>query len=97
MTCIDLRERFGAKYRIGHDPARRPGESFDPWLLVIRCKNGEIYPFGGTTLAVDVEEGHRNIRKRLKGLPCCRVHQRGHDFACYLFDVEDFETVAQIV
>jgi hypothetical protein len=95
--CIDLRERFGTKYLISYDPMRRPGTAFDPWLCVIKCRSGaEIYPFGGSTLAVDLDE-HRTIRARLKALPCCRPYQGGDFFASFLFDVADFKAVARIV
>jgi hypothetical protein len=70
--CVNLMEQFGQKYRIIWDPARRPKEKLDPWLMVIRCKTGaEIYTFDETTLGVDLD-GHRTLRKRLDGLDCCR-------------------------
>jgi hypothetical protein len=53
--CIDLRERFGAEYRITWDEARE-GRDESPWLMQIPCRGGiTIYPFGGTLLAVEVD------------------------------------------
>lgn len=53
MPCVDLKECFGKKYRIGHDPAAEiePGGMHDPWLYTIRCQFGEIYPYGREKLA----------------------------------------------
>jgi hypothetical protein len=101
MECVDLLQQFGDRLRIGFDSAysakRRHKHNLDPWYMIIRCKTAaEIYPYGGQTLVVELE-GHRHIRKRLDGLACCRVHQRGDDFASYLFDVADFKAVARVV
>lgn len=53
MICVDLKDRFSHRYRIGHDPAAKheaAGMS-DPWMFTIRCQFGEIYPYGGEKLA----------------------------------------------
>jgi hypothetical protein len=53
MTCVNLKEQFGSRYRIAYDPAavlERGGKS-NPWYYVIPCKFGEIHPFGGEMLA----------------------------------------------
>src|SRR4051812_33720708 len=92
--CPDLRQLYGKKYRVGHDPARNPGEHADPWLCVMPTKTGAaIFPSGPGTLAVEVD-GHRTIRARHDGLGVCRRHQRGDDFGSWLFDLADFRAVA---
>jgi hypothetical protein len=77
-TCINFTERFGARYRIAFDPAydpkHRPRDKLDPWSMVIPCRRGEIYPYGGETLVVEVE-GRPIIRRRLNALACTTPHQ----------------------
>ncbi len=53
--CVNLRERFGAEYRITWDEARE-GWDESPWLMQIPCRGGiTIYPHGGNLLAVEVD------------------------------------------
>lgn len=98
--CVNLFERFGKRYRIAFDPAysakHRQRENLDPWMMVIPCRRGEIYPFEGTRLAVNVE-GHSVTRKALRKLPCCEPYQQGDDFESFLFDAADFGAVAALV
>jgi len=99
MPVINLRKQFGKRFRVSKDPAcdAEHMRSPEPELMVMRCRTGaEIYPHGGTTLAVDLD-GHRGLRKRLERLACCRPYQQGDGFACFHFDVADFKAVARIV
>ena len=93
--CINLRERFGKRYRVGYeesyqaahgDQARRE----DPELMVVRCRYGELFPWGGTELAASVG-GHPNVAGMLRRMSCCRIVQDG-DFGelTVVFDVVDF-------
>ena len=46
-TCVDLKERFGERFKIGRDPSyfAEYGENAitrDPWYDVILCQGGEI-------------------------------------------------------
>lgn len=90
---------FGRRYRISFDPAYdpkgRPRDKLDPWMMVIPCRLGTIYPFGGTDLVIEVD-GHRKIRGRLSRLPCCRIHQDGDDDGSFIFDLDDFGAVAEV-
>ena len=99
-TCINLTERFGARYRIAFDPAydpkHRPRDKLDPWYMVIPCQRGEIYIYGGETLVVEVE-GRPIIRKRLNALACTTPHQQGDNFGAFRFQVDHFDAVAEIV
>ena len=63
---------------------------------MIPCQRGEIYPYGGETLVVEVE-GRPIIRKRLASLDCTTVHQEGDNFGAFRFHVDDFDAVAEIV
>ena len=53
-TCINLKERFGADYRIHREEGATIG---DPWGLLIPCRYGHIYPWGGDRLAASID-GH---------------------------------------
>ncbi len=53
VNPINLRERFECRYKINHDPAYyseygRRARVDDPWLQIIPCHHGEIFPWGGT-------------------------------------------------
>jgi len=100
--CINLRQRFGHRYKVVYEEsyvaqygAKARVEA--PWLMIVLCQHGHLYPFGGTLLAASVD-GHPNVAGVLRRLPCCRVHQDG-DFGelTVVFDVVDFPKVAEIM
>jgi hypothetical protein len=102
QKCINLKQRYGDLYRVTYEESYRGqygphARVEDPWLMIIPCKYGHLYPFGGTTLAASVD-GHPNVAGMLRRLPCCRVHQDG-DFGelTVVFDVVDFPKVAEIM
>jgi hypothetical protein len=98
-ACINLREHFGAQFKIGYDPAAvTPGEKSDPWLMTMPCKYGLIYPFAadGRTLALELD-GHPAALKKLLALPGVRIHQDGDRETTLLFDVSMFDRVAEVV
>lgn len=96
-NCVDLRATFGRQYRIELEEsywAEKPEYRADQaaWLMIIPCRFGHIYPFGGSTLAAWTYSPSR--RRRLAGLACCRIHQEGDREITALFDVADFARVA---
>ena len=98
--CVDLWRAFGGVYRVGSDPAEEathlpPGRR-DPWLLVIPCRRGEIFPWGGTLLAVSVD-GRPVTARKLAQCGVCELVQDGDAEKTFTFDVTDFEAVAEIV
>lgn len=99
MECVNLRERFGEQYHVRYEESYSIGGAVrcDPWLQIIPCKYGHIFPHGGETLAVSVD-GHPNIARKIAALCCCKVHQDG-DFGelTALFDVSAFGLVAGII
>lgn len=100
-ACVNLRERFGHTYRITYDPAYSarhvPRDKLDPWMMIIPCRAGEIWPHSGTTLAVELE-GRRGVTvRRLLEIGVCRLYRDADDGATLLFDVADFATVAAII
>jgi hypothetical protein len=98
--CINLDEWFGRDYcisfRTSYDPRNIPREELDPWYMVILGRHGIIYPAGGTTLAVIIDERPK-LAARLRRLPWCVALQGGDEESIFLFDVGHFAEVAAIV
>jgi hypothetical protein len=100
MSCLNLLELFGDKYRITFNCAYTargvPRDKWDSWMMQIPCREGiVIYPHGGTTLAVELT-GHRNLVKVLAALGL-KLWQDGDRDRTFLFDVSMFPQVAAIV
>jgi hypothetical protein len=102
QDCINLEARFGRQCRIEREESyyaqHGPGaRRRDPWLTIIPCRFGHLYPFGGGLLATSVD-GYPKVAGRLRKLPGCRVHQDGdRGELTVVFDVEHFAHVAQIM
>jgi hypothetical protein len=94
MTCIDLKERFGKRFRVIREPGH--GLTRDPWLWQLQCRRGHIAPWGGTRLVACID-GHRLLAKRLASLPGVQLVADGDDGANVVFDVADFATVAKLL
>lgn len=99
MNCINLEKRFGRRYRVDHEESwyaegRRVA---CPELMILLCKYGHIYPWGGTGLAASVD-GFPKVAGRLRRLECVEVVQDG-DFGelTVTFDVDDFRKVAKVM
>jgi hypothetical protein len=98
--CVNLRERYGRDYHISYDPAYDPRgvhrRNLDAWMMTIPCRgNITIYPHGRDLLAVEVDH-HPGVAKRLAALGLV-VWQDGDKEGTFLFDVSEFEAVAEIV
>jgi hypothetical protein len=100
--CINLKARYGRRYRVEYEESyyadRGDGaRAEDPWLLIIPCRYGHIYPFGGDRLAASVD-GHPNVAGTLRRLPCVEVWQDG-DFGelTVVFDARHLPKVARIM
>jgi hypothetical protein len=93
-SCLNLCERFGARYKIAWDPADESGHQ-DPRVMTIPCARGTIFPHGGDTLAVEVD-GHPKLAGLLRGLGFV-CHQDGDDMQTFLFPVERFDEVAKLI
>ena len=101
MKCVNLKERFGRRFKITYDPsyqAERPEfrEAEAPWLMMIPCEHGDICAWGGDNLAACTRTAGP-IAKRLKALPFATVAQDGSDGANVVFPVNHFEEVAAIM
>jgi len=88
---INLRERFGDRFRISFDPAHT--RKADPWMMLLTFRGGNIYPHGGQHLAIEIE-GRRFLRAKLAAYQCI---QDGDDFQAFRFHVDEFDAVAAIV
>lgn len=102
MKCINLRTRFGRKYRVTYEESYRAqygprARIEDPALMVLLCRYGHIYPFGDSRLAAFVA-GHPNVAGTLRRMTCCEVWQDGDDGdLTVLFDAADFVQIALIM
>jgi hypothetical protein len=92
--CVNLKERYGDRYRLGWDPADESGHR-DPWMMVLLCQRAVIYPHGGDQLAVEVD-GHPVTARRLAELGL-RCTQDGDHEKTFVFPLERFEEVAALV
>ena len=98
MTCINLRQCFGAKYRI--TPARdidgKPLDANDTCTFQIPCRYGTIYPWGGDKLAVEVDYYPKRAAALTK-MPGVECIQDGDQEKTFRFPIELFKAVAKIV
>ena len=72
------------------------GRAADPWLMVIMCQHGEIYPFGDDQLVASTKKPG-TIAKRLKALPFATIHKDGSDGMDMIFPADRFDDVAAIM
>ena len=101
VTCIDLKERFGDRYRVVYEESYgaergKSGRAHDPWLLTIPCRHGHIYVQGRQYLGASTTH-RREIANRLLALPCVRLVQDGDDGINVVFHMDDFDQVAAIM
>jgi len=101
MKCIDLQKRFGKRYRIEYEESYRAergksARAAAPWLAIIPCKRGHIFPWGGDKLAASTNNSGPTARK-LKALAFVTVVQDGDDGITVTFPVERFPEVAKLM
>src|SRR4051812_47664134 len=100
-ACINLREQFGRQYRIGHDPAYAAehggrGRTDDPWLQILLCRRGHIYPHGGDLLGV-ATNSRGSTATAIATLPGVIVVQDADDGINAIFPLSMFEQIAQLI
>jgi len=98
--CVNLRERFGRRFKVVYEEAHRAeygpnARTEDPWLMILLCEHGHVFPHGDDQLAAFTDGPV--IAKKLARLVCCEVWQEGDQELTVLFDVADFDAVAQIL
>jgi hypothetical protein len=101
VSCIDLKLHFGGRLRVIHDDSYladhgKHGRVCDPWLQLIPCRNGHIYPHGGVLLGASTNN-RGPIARALAALPGVLVVQDGNDGINVVFPVVEFEAVAAIL
>lgn len=96
-TCINLKGRFGGKYRIGHDESaeHERGGFNDPWLLTIPARFGDFFPWGGDRIGLATSNRGPTARA-ISRLPFVRIEQDAEDGITVSFPVEHFSEVAQL-
>src|SRR5262245_29563888 len=66
-------------------------------MMTLPCKGGiVIYPHGKTVLAVEIDH-HPHLAARVAAIPGVRLYQDGDHEKTFLFDVEAFDKVAEVV
>jgi hypothetical protein len=91
---IDLRAVAGKRYRVEYE-ASRIGRAEDPWLLIIPCRYGHVYPHSADLLGVAIDS--RILGRKLAKLPGVEIWQEGADGMNLVFPPERFAAVAAIV
>ena len=99
-NCIDLKKRFGDRYQIHQEESYQAergnnGRVDDPWLWIIPCRHGHIYPDGNGLAASTNHPGR--IANQLKKLPGTRVVQDADDGINVVFDLDYFDQVAAVM
>jgi hypothetical protein len=98
--CVNLVKRFGKMYRIRYDPAFVPAgkhrKKIDPWVFIIPCKYGTVYPHGGGYLAIDIDH-HPVVSRQVGDLPGCELIQDGDQEKTLRFHAKHLKIVAGIV
>ena len=78
--CINLKKQFGEQYKVEYEEESYFAErgegarADDPWLQIILCKHGHIYPQGGVRLGASTNK-RGGIARKLARLECTEVLQ----------------------
>jgi len=96
MSCINLKNSFGLKYKITLDISaiHEVGGRSDPWYFQIPCKFGHIYPYSDTMLAFYCM-GYKIKHKIIRELPEIEIIQDGDVEAVFIFPLSQFEKIAK--
>ena len=103
MTTIDLKKRFGNRFKVGYgasyDAEYGPNaRTVDPWYMEILCQHGTICPWGGNNLAACTFKSGP-VANRLRRLPFLDrdATMDGADGINAVFDLRHFDEVANIM
>jgi hypothetical protein len=95
VTPPNLRALFGDRFQIGHDPAAETAaERNDPWMMMLPCENGVIYPHGANRLAVECKT---KTAHKLMAISAITVQQHGDTECTLLFNLAMADQVFGIV
>lgn len=98
---INLKKRFGKQYRVRHEESLQAENSEfrteeEPWLQIILCQRGHIYPYGEELLAVSTDHRGKTSNK-IMSLPYVKVLQEGDDGINATFPAKHFDEIAKIM
>jgi hypothetical protein len=92
---IDLEVEFGRRWRIELDEAAN-GRRKDPWLLMVPCRHGHLYPAGPDRIGAATNRAGAIVRK-LRAIPGVVVEADGDDGANVVFTRAALRHVARVM
>ncbi len=95
MTPIDLKAKFGRKWRIVLDESA-DGDWEDPWNYIVPCRHGHLYPAGGDYLGAATNRSGAIVRK-LQAIDGAEVVADGSDGANVIFPEEKLSAVKRVM
>ena len=90
-AITDVAEHFVDPFQVAQEEGQNGRR--DPWLLLLRCANGHVYPHGGELLSAATER-RGPVAERFASLVCVTVTQDGDEGINAVFHVRDFGRVA---
>jgi hypothetical protein len=94
VNCPDLKQLFGADYRVTLDEAAESPN--DPWMYEIPARYGRFNSYGAGLLAVEVDY-HNKVAAQVGRIPGTTLVQDGDDEHTFTFSVDLFPEVAALV
>jgi hypothetical protein len=99
--CLNLRDLFGAKYRVTHEESRAADRGDhtrvdDPWTMLVLCEHGHVGAYGDNELYASTNRSG-SVAMALRNLDCCRVWMDGSDGLNVVFDVTDAKKVLAVM
>ena len=101
MNCINLKERFGDRHPVRYEESYyadhgEGARAEDPWLMIIPCRHGHLYPHGRKLLGVSTNTKGLTTTK-IRELACTTVVQDSDEGVNTTFHVDDFDQVAEVM
>lgn len=93
MQCVNLKNRFGKKYKI---KVAKEYSKLDSWNFEIPCKYGYIYPYSSTHLGF-ASATSGGIANKVAKLECTQVIADGDDGKNIIFHINDCKEVFKLV
>jgi hypothetical protein len=94
-SCFDLRPWIEAhRYRWHYEEGYSGSEPDVQWFIEVLCKNGFIYPYGGTMLCCYAKSG---VRAKIAGVPSAIHHQHDGSAEVFRFHVGQLDQIAAIL
>jgi len=99
--CIDLKKRFGKRWKVTYEESHSAefgenGRTSDPWLMIVPCRHGHLFPWGGDLLAASTDR-RGGVARKLRALDCTQIRQDGDDGLTASFHVDDVKVVAKLM